>query len=181
MAAKGKRLQDTYAQSCYVNPQEVVAGVTSYEQFSSQINYDQEVGMIINRVEYHIGKADLLKILDAANDYISAGLGMIPDGNPTQIYDTGMLDVIRWDMQTYGTPANAWIKPDMLITTHDFSSMPGGGLIAHPSALYGYVRGISLASTVASVIVRIWYKTIQLTDAEYNELYKLYLVRAITA
>jgi len=173
----GKSLKDVYGQVAALSCVESVAGTAVYTQFDSSINSNERLMMLIHKVEYFIDPANLQLILDSTDrirfglSMWSLGAGVAPLYNSSGVLDFNTIGVIN-----YGAASNG--QPLLLEHQKDFTSNPGGGLISHPSNLFLFVVGISLASVVG-VYARVHYTTLPLKDSDYAELYNMQILKTI--
>lgn len=176
--AKTQSKVDTYGQTVYQFALETVADAGNITAFQTSIaDTSKRVGMIIHRVEYVLYSLNLA--LPGNGDHVSFGLALwqVPLDDLVEMQSVGLLD---WNditnHQLLGTNGSGYLINQPLVK--DFSTLPGGGKICHPSALYVWVRGIG-TGVIQNCHARVWYTIIDVDDKFYAELFQAQVQRVI--
>lgn len=142
------------------------ANTLTSEKLETGISVYDKVGWVIQRVEWSLGNATY-GFFNASGDSVTAAITMtnqltaIADENPA------LICVNRWLRTDFGTAASGEIKN--LFQAVDYSTLSGGGLLVLPNPIYLTVTSNSLTD-VGTVIARVYYKAIELSDADYFNL-----------
>lgn len=172
--AKSKSIKDIYGQTVQLTVAEAVANTGILDQFTTNVVSDAYIGMLIHRVEYNFGLTNLA----AAADGFTFGLALWNVGTSGLAMNTtkGIFDWNQFQVSPNGAALNNWIQYTPFIK--DFSTLPGGGKICHPSSLWGFVMGANLAA-VMTVYMKVFYTLFDIDDSFYRELYQMQLQDAI--
>lgn len=144
----------------------VVANTLTFSEIEVGLNIFDKVGLKIARLEYE-PTMGVLAEMTTAGDYLILALtnsDNIPSLDPhlEQVIDRVMLGRVD-----FGTAGSAALQTTPL--THDFSTLPGGGLLIPPKPLFMAAYSVGLASP-ATVRFRVYFTIQRLADAEYLEL-----------
>lgn len=139
-----------------------------------------KVGLLIQRIEYVVALTELQTALAVVGDQLTVGItqlynggvapGLLPLGTGTR---QPIIDMKHFCM---GSAAGIPLPLPRDIITTEYPV--GRELLAHPSAIYGFARGSSLAGTV-NFYVRLFYTIKELSDDDYNELVQNVLLQDI--
>jgi len=179
----GKTLKDTYGQRVYLSLTEGSANSGKCTAFGANgIESTAKILMVIHKVVYHV-YTSLLSELVNDSDWLMFGLSMWDLAGSLaggiSAYTPGIIDYHSISKYDIGSEI---IKTDRLLDQYNFSfaDMPGGGLPSHPTSLYGFVQGQSLANAL-TIIIDVYYTTMPLGDTDYRELFELQIIKNIIA
>ena len=164
--AKSMSLSDNYVSQAVFDVTESAANTLTFEKLTTGLSVYDQIGWVICRVKYALG-VSAQALFNATGDTLSAALTMTNSLSGLGDADPQIYDYIRIQRTDFGTAANA-IMTD-LEYIHDFSGLPGGGLLVLPEPLYLGVAGLSL-SGAAQVVAKIYFKAIELTQQDYFNL-----------
>jgi hypothetical protein len=129
-------------------------------------------GLIFTRIEYYPA-ADLFDDLASSTDTVDIALTGSNGLADLSVDQAQLYDRLSLNAAAFGTPAN--VIQHALPFVHDFSTMPGGGLMVPAQTLYiGMVTAGFGAATSASV--RAYYHIEKLTAADFVELVQRYRI-----
>lgn len=143
------------------------ANTLSFTEVNIGLSIFDKAGLVISRVEYHISETTL-DDLTSDGDIIEVAFGtsnQLANLTPNQQAIIHKATLSRQDLGT--TAANLTIMHQPL--EHDFSSLPGGGIIITPRPWYTMMNSVGLASA-GTVYVRFYFTVVQLRAEEYFEL-----------
>lgn len=175
--AKGSVL-DRYAQK-YVHEALTISltagalNTPANDMLNTNWSTKDKMGVLINRTLYRFNK-DITN-MDALLDSVVCGLTVSASAQPSGGYSpksSGVLDYIQLGPR-YGTLVG--FNDQKMEFGHDFSSLPGGGLLAHPGSLYMFWQNQCTANLAATVSYNfeMYYSLVELTDADWQELWQL--------
>jgi hypothetical protein len=132
------------------------------------ISIADKLAWVIARIEYMIEHFDDVYFNTKA-DNLKVGLAVSQSFTAAQCYVNNELivDMMKFERDDYGTAASGHLNIQPVI--HDFSTLPGGGIIVPPSPLYLFAVGTGLAA-ITSNMIRIYYTLRELAADEYIEL-----------
>lgn len=142
------------------------ANALTFDTIDVGLNIFDKVGLLICRLEYDVSGGTLAD-LDQDGDAVQFGLTSSNDITSLSALQSEVLDVITINRYDAGTAGNATFFDKPII--HDFSTLPGGGLLIAPKPLH-VATAASGMSAPASAVLRLYFVMIQLTDADYLEL-----------
>lgn len=157
--------KDKFANLCIVRVLQDSANVLKYTKIETGISFNEKVAWIINRIEY--GFNGLAALLNGTTDSLAAGLSYSNTIATPNALEPLVIDIAGLDRGDFGTAANAIIFDQPII--HDFSGMPGGGLIVPPNPLHCFVNSAGL-SGVAACVFRLYYTVMPLPTEDFWEL-----------
>jgi len=168
MAAKATR--DMFANIASIQCDESAANTLTFKKLETGMSIMDKVAWVISRVEYYINHLEaayfntdtdsLFMALTVSNTINTLISGRIE-------YDPAVLHGIAIQRLDIGAAASGFLEVRPLV--FDFSTLPGGGLIAPPNPLYLAVQGVGLA-TAETVWARLYYTNLELTTDQYWEL-----------
>jgi hypothetical protein len=163
--AKIKGGADRFANIAAINAIEAVAGTVAYVKFNFPFSIMDKIGLIINRIEYWPYN---LSQLNTSTDTLTAALiaasTILDISNQA---DPAILDSFRIIRNDLGAAATGTLERLPIIK--DFSSLPGGGILAAPSPLAVAIQGIG-AGGVVGCWVKVFYTYMEMTTDEYWEM-----------
>lgn len=165
-------MPDQFAQRFVIDVTESAANTLTFQQLVTGGSLFEKRALIIHRVEYQWVPTTLNLLLDGS-DFVTAALTVSQNLSDLSIADPMIFDRTRWGVFDIGTPASSQIYDPTQI--HDFSTLPGGGIIIPAFPIYAAVVGTSLASA-ASAHLNVWYTTKDLKPDEYIELVEAFRV-----
>lgn len=157
---------DQFVNMAYASVAESAAGTLTFSELNTGIAIFEKVAWIVHRIDWIIMPAYQNLILAEA-DSISFALccsNSLSSLTPSRV---AVIDYGYIGLDLFGTPANAYMFHVPII--HDFSTLPGGGIIVPPNPLYVAIQGASLASVVLGAC-RIFFTIKTLEAEEYWEL-----------
>jgi hypothetical protein len=165
MAVPTKGNIDTYANVAAISVTETGANTLTFSKFAFPFSIMDKMALLIARVEYMPGS---FGNMDGSKDNILMGLacaGSLADA--TNQADPLILDSgARMRIDT-GVAASGFIYDTRIM--HDFSTLPGGGLLVAPNPLYAFMKGTG--NTAANNMwVRLFYTYMQLATDDYWQL-----------
>jgi hypothetical protein len=164
-----KKVLDQFANVATISLVESAANTLTYKKLETGIAMFDKVAWVISRLEVFIPKvaANLNGDTDCINFalMVSNSLSTIAGGQ-TQ-FDQSVLYGGRVMRTDWG--AAATMVFDLLPHIYDFSTLPGGGLIAPPSPLYGAIQGVGCVAP-NTVFFKLFYTNLSLTPDQYWEL-----------
>lgn len=142
------------------------ANTISFGEFDVGLNIFDKVALLISRIEYELSTAAIEEMTTAGDDIQAA----LVNSNSLTTLASDQVEVIdrvaihRVDLGTAGTGV---IRRD--VYEHDFSTLPGGGILIPPRPLFfaGNSNGLASAATFR---FRVYFIIHRLTDAQYLEL-----------
>jgi hypothetical protein len=175
MATK-KGLLDQYPQTVTLRATEAVVTDGVIMQVPSSYSMRDRVGMeIIGWDVLPYGAAGWLSFLAADGDYLGIGLSHLFRGGtiPAIEEPTGMIDMDLLYLEYFSVTAAGMQKTYMDNVRRHMLHQP---IIAHPASLW--VWAITFAGAVPlDVIVKVHYRLIEITDAQWQELFESILIR----
>lgn len=142
------------------------ANTITFQEINVGLNIFDKVGLLITRLEYDPTVATLAD-LDTDSDWFMAGVtssNNLVNLTPEKAEVIDEVSIARVDA---GAAANATFMFRPII--HDFSTLPGGGLLIPPKPLYS--AAFSGGMTAAGICyVRLYFIIYKLNDSEYLEL-----------
>lgn len=166
MATKGKLVTDSYVSQAVFDVNESAANTLTFEKLTTGLSVYDKIGWVICMVKYSLG-GSTRAAFNGTGDILSAGLTMTNSLTSLGDNDPSIYDIIRIQRTDFGTAANAYLEPLEFI--HDYSMLPGGGLLVLPEPLYCGIAGSSLAAA-AQVVTRIYFQPVELNDQDYFNL-----------
>lgn len=164
-------IKDRFANRFAMTLTTPAGGALTITEIPTNVNVFSRTAFIIHKLEYIFNYASIDAIVAAA-DQICVGLvssinvASILD-NIAWVHDPSVIDVCEVAASLYGAAANMILREGPKI--HDFSSMPGGGLLVSARPLYMAIQANSIAGAV-QCFVRGWYTQIEMKDDEFIEL-----------
>jgi hypothetical protein len=154
------------------------AASTQIEAFTDAYKPQDKVGFVIQDVEYQFGPSLWNDILPTTAE-ISAGLSFL-----ATVPEWGFVPASSGFI-TRETWANLILTAVGEVPTHEpfvrnYSHLGGGGLLAHPVNLYGWVavHGVEVTTDFhCSILIR--YFTVELTPDKWEELWQSIYARVI--
>lgn len=166
MAKASGSMSDKFPQFMSLNVVQTAANTLTFAKLSVGVSIFDYSAFIINRIEYHIpvGTFDLV-VADA--DSLEMGItgsGTIADlaTSQSQVYDSAILVASE-----QGASANFIVQTLPII--HDFSSLPGGGLLVPTGDMWAACDSAGLTGA-ASFTARVYYQIMALKAEDYIEL-----------
>lgn len=157
---------DVFSQQFYLATTESAAGTLTFTQLTTGAALFERRALLLHRLIYNINPVTLALIVAAA-DYITAAIVTHNKMAGLDYDDPAVVDLFRIMRQDMGVAASGQITETLF--AHDFSQLPGGGLLIPAYPIYLAVLGTSLA-TPATVRCRGFFTARQLEATEYIEL-----------
>jgi len=148
------------------NVTESGANTLTFEKLETGLSVYDKIGWVIARIEWRMSSGNFA-LFNASADLLTMALTVtnslttLSDDNPA------ILAIKRIARVDLGTAASGMFEP--LDYVSDYSTLPGGGLLTLPNPLYMGLVGGSLTGA-ATVVTRIFFKSITLSDADYTNL-----------
>jgi len=158
------KMQDVFVNQAYGGCTELVAGTLAFSEIQTGISLFEKVAWVVHRIMWF--EEDLVRILDV-DDFLVSALVCSNRLNGLSLQDPAVIDIIQIGEWIEGTPASGHLVEKPIV--HDFTNLPGGGLIVPPKPLYIAHVGVSLAAATA-VNARIFFTHKELAPDEYWEL-----------
>jgi len=161
-----------YTNIAHILTTESAANTLTFQKLETSISINQKVAWLVHKIDYYLAGVVTSAIFDTSADSWLGGL--VVSNSLTDLADQSnpaILDSMQIRRIDLGTAASGmfFLSP----VTHEFSMLPGGGLLVPPAPLYGAVKGTSLGA--ASVMrLRIYYSPIDLKTDEYWQLLEMY-------
>jgi len=161
-----KSIAGAFASQAVLEVTESAANTLTFQKLETGLSVYDKIGWVLNRVEFRLGSG-VPALFNASADVLQMALTMsnsltaLADNDPA-IYTNLML--YRID---YGTAATGVLAENLY--AQDFGMLPQGGILILPNPLYLGVKGTSLTAA-ASVVARIYYSAIELSDTDYFNL-----------
>jgi len=160
-----KKTMDNYSNFAILSCTESAPNTLTFAKLEASVGLFERVGWLISRIDWYFrqsypqfnGSGDAMSMALCQSNAIS-GIG------PTSTQVIANKQIYRQDV---GTAASGMFIIEPEIT--DYSTLPGGGILVIPNPLYLAVAGAGLAAAVSGT-VRIWYRNLVLTDADFFDL-----------
>lgn len=166
MATKGKQVTDSYVSQAVFDVTESAANTLTFEKLTTGLSVYDKIGWVICMIKYSLGGSSRAQF-NGTGDILTAGLTMTNSLSSLADNDPSIYDLIRIQRTDFGTAANAVLEP--LEFVHDYSKLPGGGLLVLPEPLYSGIAGSGLAGA-CQIVTRIFFQPVELTDQDYFNL-----------
>lgn len=142
------------------------ANTLTFEDIDIGLNLFDKIGLLIHRIAYYVPQDTLTPI---TGDSDEVGLAIVGNDNVSTINpdDRWVIDSMSLHGLLEGTAANFLIEKMPIV--HDFSNLPGGGLLVPPKPLSFAMDTNGFAAAVSAKCV-IMFTIMQLKDADYFEL-----------
>lgn len=140
-------------------------------QITSGYALADKVAMRIQRINYFLH--ELTEQLNTSLDTARFGFCFLAS-QPTGGFlpqSPGVLDYVSITRLDMGTPATEKLIVEPSVT-HDFMSLPGGGLLAHPAAFYTWAYTEDALAGSSAVYYDIFYTMEDITPDMWDELWK---------
>lgn len=159
-------LMDEFTAKVVVSITQDTANTLKYTKIETGVSIYDSVGWVLVRADYRLGTATVGHF-NGTSDRLTCAL--VSSSIPTAISDDdpALYDLQTWQRSDFGTAASGFLH-DML-ASHDFSTMPGGGLLMLPNPLYVAIESSGLAD-VAQCIITVYFKQVQLSPPDYTNL-----------
>lgn len=142
------------------------ANTITWQKLDTGLPLFEKRAWIIHSIEYRFAVSTLAD-LDTDADWVRAALAVNDSLTVIESDAQQLIDELFYMRTDAGTAANAWFHEQPVI--HDFSNLPGRGLIVAPT--YLFLGMDSSGMTVAgNVIVKIRYTEMPLKPADYWQL-----------
>lgn len=156
---------DTFANVAAIKVLESAAATQTSVKFSFPFSIMDKMALIINRIEYWFPSFVMLNTSgDIFYSALTASASVVDISNQADPLIIDNMALVRSD---YGTAATGVLTETPFIK--DFSAMPGGGILAAPSPLYGMVQGVG-TTPAALCFLKLFYTYIELSTDEYWQL-----------
>ncbi len=167
--ATGKKMTDKFANMATITVTESAANTLTYKKLETGMSLFEKYAWIINRIEYFFTFNATL--FNASADTLALALTTTNTRSTIMtnatFTDPSVLDLLQITRTDIGAAASGFMITNPIVK--DFSSLPGGGLIAPPAPMYGAAEGSSLVSATTSII-KLYYTILELNTEDYWEL-----------
>jgi len=155
---------DKYVQYATITTTESAASTLTYQQLQTGGMLFERRAMIFHRVEY---SSAAISSLEAEADILEIAITTGNQMVQLALADPNVVHYTTWRRVDFGTAASGSFYESPRV--HDFSTLPGGGIIVPAHPIYLAVRGISLGAA-QSVTARIYFTIVELSAQEFIEL-----------
>lgn len=161
-----KTMTDNFTSQAVFYVVETAANTLTFEKLETGLSVYDKIGWVIQRAEWELGVASLA-YFNGTGDHITFALTItnsltgLSDENPAII---AIDRIVRTDL---GTAASGLLRPTKIV--RDFSTLSGGGILTLPNPIYCGLQGNGLTNA-ASVVCRLYFKAIELSDTDYFNL-----------
>jgi len=164
------RSEDEFSNVACITVTESAANTLTYKKLEAGISITDKVAWLISRIEYHT-LTSLAGAFNADGAQLHVGMsvynGLTTQQSVGSIADPSMIDRVWLEEVYFGAAASGFLFQRPLI--HDFSDLPGGGIIVPPTPIYGWAQGNAL--TVATdTVIRFHYTLLKLGTEQYWQL-----------
>ena len=158
--------KDLFVNAAAINVTMSAADTLTFNQFESSVQLFEKVAWVVHRIEYSVDTGTI-GAMTATTDWVWVGITSSNTITDMHSNTRGVLDQFRWYRFDAGTAANYCVFEHPVI--HDFSSLPGGGLIVPPEPLFAGMdtQGLGAAGVCR---VRVYFTHKVLPAADYWEL-----------
>lgn len=161
-----KKMTDQFANKAYCGVTQSAVDTLTFSQIQTGVSVFERVAWVIHRIRYIPAQTNWFQ-LDTESDFFDMAITLSDNLDDLNQSQSAVLDVCPMITITAGTPADI-IRREQHID-HDFSTMPGGGLIIPGSSVFIGLDSSGGASVMSgNAIVYFSYK--QMADADYIEL-----------
>lgn len=158
--------KDLYTNFAFGSVTASAANVLTFAQIISGVSIHEKVAWIIHRVEYYFSALTIAD-MDNTADLLQVALTGSDSLASLEVDEARIYDKLDYLTRHDGTAASAQYIEQPFI--HDYSQMPGGGLLIPPHPLFCAI--VSTGFTIAVVAVaRIYFTYKSLTSEEFWEL-----------
>lgn len=157
---------DIIAQNATITVTESAANTLTFQQLQTGAALFERRALLMHRIEYIPSMATVNLLLDAS-DIIICGLSTSNSITDLEPSNPNIFDQLQIGMIDIGAVANMQLLFHPIV--HDFSTLPGGGMLLPGYPVYGFVKGTSLASACI-VRFRFQFTAKVLKPEEYIEL-----------
>lgn len=157
---------DQFANVANLEVTESAAGTLTFEQLQTGAGIFEKVAMVIHRIEYDTTAANIA-LVTASDDQLDVAWTTSDQITNLAKNKAQVIDRLSILQLQEGTPANMQYMTVPFI--HDFTALPGGGLIVPATVFYLGIVGTSLASA-AFFRSSMYFTYKQLKPEEYWEL-----------
>lgn len=160
-----KSVAGEYTSQAVFQLAESAANTLTFEKLETGLSVYDKVGWVVQRLDFM--PAGLPSVMNGSGDTLTCALTMTNQLTSLSAEDPAVLAMYqesRWD---FGTAASAGLvrRPFVL----DFTGLSGGGLLILPNPIYLGIVGSGLSST-CTVVVRMYFKAIEMSDQDYFNL-----------
>lgn len=160
-----KKVLDAFANKLASSLNTAVADTPISLQILTGVPLYERMGVILHRVEYQPATASIA-LLVADGDYMIVELSL-HEQPESGIGSPEIIDEARWQIK--GTMANLQWNPADTHVIHDFTALPGGGILL--PAVPMYIRFLtSSLDAVATIDFRIFFTYKELSPSDYFDL-----------
>lgn len=171
MKASGTAKMDKYANKFYGKITESAATTLTFKEIQTNVNVFDKVAWILHKLEWYPRSLDYALLIGNADEVIMA---LTNSNNLTSLdlANPSVIDEVKLGLH-YGTVAS--FNDHFMPLVHDFSGLPGGGLIIAPRPLYLAIQGVSIAGATEAE-VRGFFTMVDMDAADYLELVDFYRI-----
>lgn len=172
MTKKAKSVLDKFSNKARLAVTMSAADTISFNELVTGVSFYDNVAWIVHRIEYTISVTSV-GLMTASGDLIELGVTTRDTlvslaTNQSEVIDT--VGLFRMDM---GAAASGVLLSRPLI--HDFTALPGGGLVIPAESLFAAMDSSGLAAAANGTIV-VWFTYLPVTDANYLDLLNAFRV-----
>lgn len=157
---------DNFTSQAVFNVTESAANTLTFEKLETGLSVYDKIGWVIQRIEWRLSSA-VPALFNSAGDTLSMGLTITNSLTSLGDENPACLTIKRLLRTDYGAAATGIFMPMDYVT--DFTTLSGGGILTLPNPLYMGLQGGGL-SGAATVVTRIYFKAIELSDTDYFNL-----------
>lgn len=142
------------------------ANTLTFQEIELGLSIFDKVGMLLSRIEYE-PSGGTMNEMTASGDELRLALTTSNQLTSLQVDEKSVIHSMVYKRFDAGTAGNANFYN--LPFVHDFSQLPGGGILITPRPLYLAGDTDGVASPMVAYI-RVYFTVIKLTPADYFEL-----------
>lgn len=157
---------DNFTSQAVFNVTESGSNTLTFEKLETGLSVYDKIGWVIQRIDwkFNIGS---FALMNTSGDFLTAALTITNTLSTLGDENPAVLDIVKFGRHDIGTAASGLIINPLFV--HDYSTLSGGGILTLPNPLYVGVVGYGLSGP-ASIIARLFFKAIELSDTDYFNL-----------
>lgn len=155
-----------YSGSTQIQVTESAANTLTFQRLATGIAPAERIGWVLAKFQMLIGAGEWAKF-NSSGDALTIALTVSNQLTALSFNDPAIMDLIEVSRIDLGTAASGLFVHGMI--EHDFSTLPGGGLLMLPNPVYLGIKGTGL-SAAASCVARLYFQTVEMSDSDYFNL-----------
>lgn len=168
---------DKFANRFCVQATEAIAGTIKFFEVPTYVDAFSHKAFLMHRLEYLVSITDTAALV-GAGDMIACALCSANNitsiiGSINYLAEPGLIDLMQLQFELRGAAASFQMREAPIM--HDFTQLPGGGILVPARGLYVAIQGASLAAA-CQCVVRGWFTQVELKADEYLELVDAYRI-----